>query len=185
MIKLVTFLLFSLTFVLFISSSFQTGPIWPYEWSTLAYQNSGGFVDTNPSKLATYRIFNSYQLKAERIEIQFFNEPLLIQIHAGFTQYSFYPHNNTCNVVELGFNPLPYNWLQNATFAGNQVVNGVNCRVWKRLTSTYWEDETDGTPVKVNESDFFVWNFISGTFKAGNQNKNLFDIPVYCKKNRK
>ena len=172
-----------LAIVLLVLAALVLGqPLWPPEWSSLAYQNSGGFVDTNSAKFAAYRIFNSWKLKSERIEIQFFNEPLLVQIHQSNYQYSFYPHNSTCGVVDLGFGPLPPTWLTNATFEGVQNVNGVVCNTWKFSTSTYWESTEDRSPVKVDESDFFVWNFIPGTFRAGPQSASLFIPPSYCKK---
>ncbi|KAG2372867.1 hypothetical protein C9374_013074 [Naegleria lovaniensis] len=165
-----------------LSSLALSQPNFPPEFSTLVYQNEGGFVDSNSAKIAFIRISNSWKIKSERLEVQFFNEPLQIQLHNGNTQFIFYPHNKTCTVTELGFPPLPPDWLLNSTFIGYETVNNVPCRKWKRLTSTYWESAASGEPVRVNESDFFVWNYVSGTFKAGPQDPSGFIVPSYCLK---
>ncbi|KAF0974646.1 hypothetical protein FDP41_006120 [Naegleria fowleri] len=181
---LCTFVAVFLMTLSLLSCTALSQPIFPSEWSALAYQNDGGSVDSNSAKLAFMRISNSWKVKSERIEVQFFNEPLQIQLHNENTQFVFYPHNKTCIVNELGFPPLPPNWLANSIFEGFDVVNGVHCRKWKRLTSTYWESAESGEPIRVNESNFFVWNYVFGTFKAGPQDSSNFIVPSYCIKKK-
>ncbi|KAL9641671.1 hypothetical protein ABK040_016902 [Willaertia magna] len=160
-----------LIFTIFIATALQLvllplvnaePPVFPGEYSALAYDIEGILSE------------------------QHNNAPALLKfIIVGNTLYEIHAENRTCIVTELGFPPLPPNWLQTATYTGIQKVNGILCETWVRDSSTFWRNAEDKTPVKVNESNFFVWNYISGTFQPGLQSSDLFAIPSYCKKQKK
>ncbi|KAL9644419.1 hypothetical protein ABK040_013647 [Willaertia magna] len=157
-------------------------PVFPGEYSALAYDIEGILSEQHNNAPALIKIYNSWSRLSKRVDYQFMNQPFYTQIHTGNTLYEIHAENRTCIVTELGFPPLPPNWLQTATYTGIQKVNGILCETWVRDSSTFWRNAEDKSPVKVNESNFFVWNYIPGSFVAGSQPNNLFTIPSYCKK---
>ncbi|KAL9648998.1 hypothetical protein ABK040_008377 [Willaertia magna] len=159
----------------------QQPPIFPSEYTALAYVIDGDMYNENNQQPAIIKITNSWSQKSKRVDYQFLGQNIFTQLHTIETLFEINPLNKTCTTTALGFPPLPPNWLQNATFIGIQKVNGIACETWRRDTSTYWQSVEDKSPVKVNESNFFVWNYIQGSFKSGKQNGDLFKIPDYCK----
>ncbi|OIW18229.1 hypothetical protein TanjilG_06313 [Lupinus angustifolius] len=94
--------------------------------------------------------------------------------------YTLEPFNKTCKVLHFDVGILRPNWLQGATFLGQERVDNFLCNVWEKVEFiVYYEDVITHRPVK--------WIFYTGmtahvmTFEVGAVLEDAkWQAPVYC-----
>ena len=84
-------------------------------------------------------------------------------------------------VIEFPVGILPPNWLDGATFEGQEGCNGFQCNRWEKADFiTYWADANSGVPVKwVFHTDgavFYVMSFVPGEQFPAEE----LQAPSYC-----
>ncbi|XP_057422305.1 uncharacterized protein At4g14100-like [Lotus japonicus] len=94
--------------------------------------------------------------------------------------YTLHPSDQSCEVLDVPVGILRPNWLDGATYLGQETVDNFLCNVWEKVEFiTYYEDVLTRRPVK--------WVFYSGytahvmTFEVGAvlEDPN-WQAPVYC-----
>lgn len=94
--------------------------------------------------------------------------------------YTLHPSDRHCKVVHVEVGILRPNWLDGATYLGQEQVDNFLCNVWEKVDFiVYYEDVLTRRPVK--------WIFYTGytahvmTFEVGAVLEDVhWQAPVYC-----
>ncbi|CAJ1974721.1 unnamed protein product [Sphenostylis stenocarpa] len=150
---------------------------WPHQFHALMFMNRTG----NLQKLDLWydwsngRNFNIIQNQLDHVvtyDLEWNNGTSFI--------YTLDPSHPTCQVIHVEVGILRPNWLDGATYLGQQRVDNFLCNVWEKVDFIwYYEDVLTRRPVK--------WIFYSGytahvmTFEVGAvlEDPN-WQAPVYC-----
>ncbi|XP_061369872.1 uncharacterized protein At4g14100-like isoform X1 [Gastrolobium bilobum] len=150
---------------------------WPHQFHSVLFINRSGSLQ----KVDLWydwpngRNFNiiQHQLGVLKYDLEWNNGTSFI--------YTFEPFNNTCKVLHFDVGILRPNWMDGATYLGQQRVDNFLCNVWEKVEFIlYYEDVLTQRPVK--------WIFLSSgmtahvmTFEVGAvlEDEN-WQAPVYC-----
>ncbi|WVZ17821.1 hypothetical protein V8G54_010803 [Vigna mungo] len=119
---------------------------WPHQFHALMFMNRTGSLQ----KLDLWydwsngRNFNIIQNQLDNVvtyDLEWNNGTSFV--------YTLDPSNPTCQVLQVEVGILRPNWLQGATYLGQQRVNNFLCNVWEKVDFIwYYEDVLTRRPVK-------------------------------------
>ncbi|KAH1255235.1 Uncharacterized protein GmHk_04G011456 [Glycine max] len=152
-------------------------PEWPHQFHAFMFMNESGILQ----KLDLWydwpngRNFNIIQNQLDHVvsyDLEWTNGTSFV--------YTLDPSDPTCKVVDFGVGILRPNWLDGATYLGQQHVDNFLCNVWAKVDFiVYYEEVLTRRPVR--------WDFSSGytghvmTFEVGAVLEDAnWQAPVYC-----
>ncbi|KAJ7957157.1 Transferring glycosyl group transferase, partial [Quillaja saponaria] len=166
----------SFKFPLPVSSAEPTPAEWPHQFHSVLFMNRSG----NLQKVDLWydwpngRNLNIIQKQLGKLtyDLEWNNGTSYI--------YTLYPSNNECRTLHFSVGILRPNWLEGATYLGQQHIDGFLCNVWEKVDFIwYYEDVLTQRPVH--------WVFHSGfsahvmTFEVGAVLEDAkWQAPVYC-----
>ncbi|KAI5404789.1 uncharacterized protein At4g14100 [Lathyrus oleraceus] len=169
-----------LSVVLFSASSSTAEPlppIWPEQFHSVLFMNKSG----NLQKIDLWydwpngRNFNIIQDQLNEVavyDLEWTNGTSFV--------YTLHPSDRHCKILYPGVGILRRNWLDGATYLGQEKIDNFVCNVWEKVDFiVYYEEAVTRKPVK--------WIFSSGytahvmTFEVGAvlEDSN-WQAPVYC-----
>ncbi|XP_004503817.1 uncharacterized protein At4g14100-like [Cicer arietinum] len=161
------------------SSTSTSDPIpsaWPEQFHSVLFINRSGNLQKTDLwyDWPNGRNFNiiQHQLGILKYDLEWNNGTSFI--------YTLDPFNHTCKLLHFDVGILRPNWLDGATYLGQQYVDNFLCNVWEKVDFIwYYEDVLTQRPVK--------WIFYSGmiahvmTFEVGAVLDDAhWQAPVYC-----
>ncbi|KAK2391335.1 transferring glycosyl group transferase [Trifolium repens] len=179
-IEHITSILLSVVFFSLSVSTSTTEPIpadWPEQFHSLLFMNRSGTLHQIDLwyDWPNGRNFNIIQYQLNEVisyDLEWNNGTSFI--------YTLHPSDRHCQVEHLSVGILRPNWLDGATYLGQEQVDNFLCNVWEKVDFiVYYEDVLTRRPVK--------WVFYTGytahvmTFEVGAvlEDPN-WQAPIYC-----